>query len=90
MSLPADLGLYVVAAALCLVGGLLAMMDAALSRVSPARVEEMVREGVRGTCAGGFARCRTVGDVGWARRLAAVAGVARAGRKGWSGRCFRC
>ena len=43
-----DLALLVVAILLVPTGGLLAALDAALSRVSVARVDELVREDVRG------------------------------------------
>jgi CBS domain containing-hemolysin-like protein len=47
MSRP-DVGLLVIAALLVPLAGVLAGIDAALVRVSPARVEEMEREGLRG------------------------------------------
>ena len=43
-----DTLLLIVAVLLLLLGGLFAMTDAALQRVSPARAAELAREGVRG------------------------------------------
>src|SRR5882757_6432588 len=45
---PADMSLVALAVGLVVFAGLFAMTDAALSAVSPARVTEMEREGVRG------------------------------------------